>query len=51
VGEITKKLEAMTTKYETLKEAATSSKDSNFDQLKRRTDQVAKGMHTSDIVE
>ncbi|KAF2794243.1 hypothetical protein K505DRAFT_242618, partial [Melanomma pulvis-pyrius CBS 109.77] len=42
VGEITKKLEAMTTKYETLKEVASASKESNFDQLKRKTDQIAK---------
>jgi hypothetical protein len=45
VGEVTKKLEAMTTKYETLKEVASSSKESNFDQMKRKADQVAKGIH------
>lgn len=44
LGDLTKKLEAMTAKYDNLKEAATSGKESNFDQLKRRTDQVAKGM-------
>ena len=43
LGDLTKKLEAMTVKYDNLKEAATSGKESNFDQLKRRTDQVAKG--------
>jgi regulator of replication initiation timing len=45
VGEITKKLEAMTTKYEALKDVASSSKESSFEQLKRKTDQFAKGMH------
>lgn len=44
VGDLTKKLEAMTTKYETLKEVASSAKESNFDQLKKRTEQTAKGM-------
>lgn len=44
VGDLTKKLEAMAAKYETLKEVVTSSKESSFEQLKRRTDQVAKGM-------
>ncbi|KAF2019177.1 hypothetical protein BU24DRAFT_439449 [Aaosphaeria arxii CBS 175.79] len=42
VGDLTKKLEAMTTKYDSLKEVATSGKESNFDQLKRRTDQTTK---------
>ncbi|KAF2705561.1 hypothetical protein K504DRAFT_471565 [Pleomassaria siparia CBS 279.74] len=42
VGEVTKKLEAMTVKYEALKDIATSSKESNFDQLKRKTDQASK---------
>ncbi|KAF2181330.1 hypothetical protein K469DRAFT_713752 [Zopfia rhizophila CBS 207.26] len=42
LGEVTKKLEAMTTKYENLKEVATSGKESNFDQLKRKTEQTAK---------
>jgi regulator of replication initiation timing len=46
VGEITKKLEAMTTKYETLKDVASLSKESSFEQLKRKTDQFAKGMHS-----
>jgi predicted nuclease with TOPRIM domain len=32
----------MTTKYENLKEVATSSKESNFDQMRKRTEQVAK---------
>jgi hypothetical protein len=44
VGDLTRKLDAMTAKYETLKEAASSGKESNFDQLKKRTDQIAKGM-------
>jgi hypothetical protein len=43
VGDLTKKLEAMTSKYETLKDAATSGKESNFEQLRKRTEQVAKG--------
>ncbi|KAF1960691.1 hypothetical protein CC80DRAFT_590055 [Byssothecium circinans] len=42
VGELTKKLEAMTSKYDTLKEVAGSTKESNFDQLKRKTEQIAK---------
>ncbi len=44
VGDLTRKLEAMTVKYDTLKEVASSGKDSNFEQLKRRTEQAAKGM-------
>ena len=43
VGDLTKKLEAMTAKYETLKDVATSGKESNFEQLRKRTEQVAKG--------
>jgi hypothetical protein len=43
VGELTRKLEAMTVKYETLKEAASSGKESNFEQLRKRTEQTAKG--------
>jgi regulator of replication initiation timing len=42
VGELTKKLEAMTTKYDNLKEVATSSKESNFEAMKKRTDQTVK---------
>lgn len=42
VGDLTRKLEAMTVKYDTLKEAASAGKESNFDQLKRRTEQTAK---------
>ncbi|KAG9203486.1 hypothetical protein G6514_002853 [Epicoccum nigrum] len=42
VGDLAKKLEAMTAKYETLKDAATSGKESNFEQLRKRTEQVAK---------
>ncbi|KAF2824108.1 hypothetical protein CC86DRAFT_447072 [Ophiobolus disseminans] len=42
VGDLTRKLESMTVKYEKLKEAATAGKESNFDQLKRRTEQTAK---------
>ena len=45
VGDLAKKLEAMTAKYETLKDAATSGKESNFEQLRRRSEQVAKGMN------
>jgi hypothetical protein len=43
VGDLTRKLESMTVKYDALKEAATSGKESNFDQLKKRTEQAAKG--------
>lgn len=43
VGDLTKKLEAMSVKYENLKEAASAGKESNFDQLKKKTDQIAKG--------
>jgi hypothetical protein len=43
VGDLTRKLESMTVKYETLKEAASAGKDSNFEQLKKRTEQIAKG--------
>jgi hypothetical protein len=43
VGDLTKTLEAMTVKYDTLKEVASSGKESNFDQLKKRTEQTAKG--------
>lgn len=43
VGDLTKKLEAMSAKYDNLKEAASSGKESNFDQLKRKTEQTAKG--------
>ncbi|KAF2850541.1 hypothetical protein T440DRAFT_507999 [Plenodomus tracheiphilus IPT5] len=42
VGDLSKKLEAMTAKYDTLKEAASSEKESKFDQLKKRTDQIVK---------
>lgn len=44
VGDLTKKLEAMTVKYENLKEAASSGKESNFDQLKRKTEHTLKGV-------
>jgi hypothetical protein len=44
LGDLTKKLEAMTTKYENLKEVATSDKGSTFEQLKKQTEQVAKSM-------
>lgn len=44
VGDLTKKLDAMTAKYETLKEAASSGKESNFEQLRKQTAQAAKGM-------
>ncbi|KAH7382381.1 chromosome segregation protein Csm1/Pcs1-domain-containing protein [Phaeosphaeria sp. MPI-PUGE-AT-0046c] len=42
VGDLTRKLEAMTVKYDTLKETASGGKESNFDQLKKRTEQTAK---------
>lgn len=42
VGDLTKKLDAMTAKYEALKDAASSGKETNFDQLKKRTDQTTK---------
>lgn len=47
VGDLTKKLDAMTAKYETLKDAAASGKESNFEQLKKRTEQVARGTSTT----
>lgn len=43
VGDLTKKLEAMTVKYEALKDVAISGKESNLEQLKKRTEQAAKG--------
>ena len=43
IGDLTKKLEAMSAKYENLKEAASAGKESNFDQLKKKTDQTVKG--------
>lgn len=43
LGDVTRKLEAMTVKYETLKETASAGKESNFDQLKKRSEQTAKG--------
>jgi hypothetical protein len=46
VGDLTRKLDAMTARYETLKESASSGKESNFDQLKKRTDQITKGIYT-----
>jgi len=45
VGDLTKKLEAMTVKYDTLKEVASSGKENNFDQLKKRTEQTTKGTY------
>jgi hypothetical protein len=43
VGELTKKLDSMTARFETLKEAARSGKESNFEQLKARTEQRDRG--------
>lgn len=43
VGDLTKKLEAMTARYDALKDVAGSSRESNFDQLKRKSEQIAKG--------
>lgn len=43
LGEMTKKFESLQVKYENLKEAATSNKESNFDQLKRKSEQASKG--------
>ncbi|KAL5113247.1 hypothetical protein ACEQ8H_008887 [Pleosporales sp. CAS-2024a] len=43
VGDLTRKLEAMTVKYDTLREAALAGRESNFEQLKRKTEQAAKG--------
>lgn len=43
VGDLTRKLDSMTAKYETLRETASAGKESNFDQLKKRSDQIAKG--------
>ncbi|KAJ4360165.1 uncharacterized protein N0V89_000725 [Didymosphaeria variabile] len=42
VGDLIQKLEAMSVKYENLKEAATSGRESNFDQLKRKSEQTGK---------
>ncbi|KAF2262218.1 hypothetical protein CC78DRAFT_323281 [Lojkania enalia] len=42
LGDVTKKLEAITLKYNNLKELASSGKELNFEQLRRRTDQTAK---------
>ncbi|KAJ4349150.1 hypothetical protein N0V95_004845 [Ascochyta clinopodiicola] len=42
VGDLSKKLEAMTARYETLKDAATSGKESSFEQLRKRTEQAAR---------
>lgn len=42
VGDLTRKLEAMTVKYDALKDAASLGKESNFDQLKKKTEQIAK---------
>lgn len=42
VGEITQKLEAMTAKYENLKEVATSARESNFDALRKQTEAAAR---------
>jgi hypothetical protein len=50
VGDLTRKLESMTVKYETLKEAASAGKESNFEQLKKRTEQTAKGEHCTIIL-
>jgi hypothetical protein len=50
VGDLTRKLEAMAVKYETLRDAASAGKESNFDQLKKRTEQTAKGRHCIRIV-
>jgi hypothetical protein len=50
VGDLTRKLESMTVKYDTLREAASGGKESNFDQLKKRTEQTAKGMCRGDDV-
>ena len=49
VGDLTRKLDSMTSKYETLREAASSGKESNFDQLKKRTDQIARGKVSTEI--
>jgi hypothetical protein len=40
----------MAVKYETLRDAASAGKESNFDQLKKRTEQTAKGRHCIRIV-
>ena len=45
VVDLTKKLEAMTAKYEALKDVAISGKDSNLEQLRKRTEQASKGTH------
>lgn len=50
VGDLTKKLESMTVKYENLKEAATSGKESNFDTLRRKAEQTAKGTQNKHVL-
>lgn len=42
LGEVTKRLEAMTMKYDNLKEVASSTKESNFDQLRKKIEQTTK---------
>ncbi|KAH7359569.1 chromosome segregation protein Csm1/Pcs1-domain-containing protein [Pyrenochaeta sp. MPI-SDFR-AT-0127] len=42
VGDLTRKLEAMTVKYDALKNAASFEKESNFEQLKKSAEQTAK---------
>jgi hypothetical protein len=43
VGELTKKCESLQAKYDNLKEATMSGKESNFEQLRKKTDQIARG--------
>lgn len=44
LGDLTRKLEAMTARYDALREAASVGKESNFEQLRQRTEQMKKGM-------
>jgi len=48
LGEMTKKFETLQVKYDNLKETASTTKTSNFEQLRARTEKVAKG--TSHII-
>jgi hypothetical protein len=51
LGDLTRKFESLTARYEILKEAATSTKESNFEQLKKRTEVTAKGTPTTNLTD
>jgi hypothetical protein len=46
LGDVTKRFEALTVKYENLKEVASSQKESNFEQLRKKSEQTTKGAHS-----